>query len=341
MLLEKVASGDRGMPLSRVISDRRPEWWQSLLWAVAFSAVSWAFRALVGPLLLTEAPYEACFPAVLAATVWGGRLGGVATALLSGFLANRAFVSGPHQLDAPHLWSVLIFFVVASFVIILADTMAAAVRREAALRAKMEVIGRELQHRAKNGMTVVIALIQQTGRTATSVDDFQSKLIDRFHALARAQTVLDESSGGPASLKALIDEVLGPFDTGGRITGDMVGSDVGISRDTAVGLCLVLHELATNATKYGALSVPAGSVGLRWTISKRKVSMLWQERGGPLVESPTRTGFGTRLFKRVMPDGSVAVSFEPNGVRADIEFLAQDDASQKSRAVGIDHRANS
>jgi two-component sensor histidine kinase len=231
--------------------------------------------------------------------------------------------------------------ITSAIVIALADTLAAAVRREAALRGQIEVIKGELEHRAKNALTVVIALIQQTGRTATSVDDFQSKLIDRFHALGRAQTVLDESSGGPASLKALIDEVLSPFDTGGRITGEMVGSDVGISRDTAVGLCLVLHELATNATKYGALSVPAGSVGLRWTVGQAKVSMLWQERGGPLVECPTRKGFGTRLFKRVIPDGSVAVSFEPAGVRADIEFLAQDDASQKSRAVGIDHRANS
>jgi two-component sensor histidine kinase len=322
------------MPLRRVIPDKPPNWWQSLAWAVSLSAASWAFRASVAPLLLSNTPYIACFVAVFAATVRGGRLGGGVAALLSGLLANWSFVGGSNRLElsGAHLWSFLIFAMITAFLIVLVDTMAAAVRREAALRVKMEVISRELQHRAKNGMTVVIALIQQTGRTATSVDDFQSKLIDRFHALGRAQTVLDESSGGPASLKALIDEVLSPFDTGGRITGDMVGSDVGISRDTAVGLCLVLHELATNATKYGALSIPAGSVGLRWTISKGKVSMLWQERGGPLVECPTRTGFGTRLFKRVMPDGSVAVSFEPAGVRADIEFSADQSTSQQYKA---------
>jgi two-component sensor histidine kinase len=319
------------MPLRRVIPDQPPIWWQSLLWAVSLSLVSWAFRALVAPLLLSNTPYIACFAAVFAATVRGGRLGGAVSALLTGLLANWSFVGGSNRLElsGPHLWSFLIFALMAAFVIALVDTMTAAVRREAALRERMEVIGRELQHRAKNAMAVVVALIQQTGRHATTIDDFQSKLIDRLHALGRAQTALDESSGGAASLRALIDEVVSPFDVGGRITGDMVGSDVGISRETAVGLCLVLHELATNATKYGALSVPSGSVGLRWTISKGKVSMLWQERGGPPVEHPTRTGFGSRLFKRVMPEGSVNLRFDPVGVRADIEFFADQSTSQR------------
>ena len=262
---------------------------------------------MVAPLLLSNTPYIACFAAVLAATVWGGRLGGAVTALLSGLMANWTFVgrSNRFELSGPHLWSLMVFFLMAAVVIALAETMAAAVRREAALRERLEIIGQEFQHRAKNGMTVVISLIHQTGRSAVSIDDFQSKLIDRFQALGRAQTVLDQSTGKPASLKALIEEVTAPFDVGGRVTGQMVGSDVGISRDTAVGLCLVLHELATNATKYGALSVADGGVSLRWTIHGQKVSMLWQERGGPPVEPPSRSGFGSRLFKRVLNDGKV------------------------------------
>ena len=313
------------MPLRRVIPDRPPVWWQSLFWAVGLSCAAWAFRAMVAPLLLSNAPYIACFPAVLAAAVWGGRLGGAVTALLSGLMANWAFIGRPNRFEVsgPHLWSLLVFFLMTVFVIALADTMAAAVRREAGLRERLEIIGQEFQHRAKNGMTLVVSLIHQTGRSAVSIEDFQSKLIDRFQALGRAQTVLDQNTGKPASLKALIEEVTAPFDVGGRITSQMVGNDVGISRETAVGLCLVLHELATNATKYGALSVPDGGVSLRWTIRDHKVSMLWQERGGPPVVSPTRSGFGSRLFNRVLNNGKVQITYASAGVQADIEFLAE------------------
>lgn len=316
------------MPLRIVIPNRPPVWWQSLLWAVGLSCAAWAFRAMAAPLMLSNAPYIACFAAVLAATLWGGRLGGAVTALLSGLMANWAFVATPNrfELSGPYLWSLLAFYLMAAFVITLGDTMAAAVRREAALREQLEVTSQEFQHRAKNAMTLVVSLIHQTGRNAVSVADFQSKLIDRFQALGRAQTVLDQSAGKPASLTALIEEVTAPFDVGGRVTGNLVGTDVGISRETAIGLGLVLHELATNATKYGALSVPTGSVSLRWTVGKGTVSLLWQEHDGPLVKQPSRSGFGSRVFKRALPDGRVEVSFDPAGIKANVVFTAEQSA---------------
>lgn len=312
------------MPLRKVIPDRRPAWWQSVGWAFVLSGGAWAFRALFAPLLLTNVPYIACFAAVLAATVWGGRLGGALTAVLSGLLANWAFVGRTNRIElgGPYLWSLLVFFLMTAFVIALADTMVAAVRREAALSKRLELVSQKFQHRAKNGMTIVVSLIHQTGRNAANIEDFQSKLIDRFQALGRAQTVLDQNTGKPASLKALIEEVTAPFDVCGRITGDMVGNDVGISRETAIGLCLVFHELATNATKYGALSVPTGVVKLRWTVSQGKVSMLWHERGGPPVSQPSRTGFGSRLFKRILPNGSVELNYCPDGLEAALVFVA-------------------
>jgi two-component sensor histidine kinase len=265
-----------------------------------------------------------CFAAVLAATIWGGVLGGVLATVLCGLLANFT-VGGPaihFSLDRGHLWSLIAFFLMSAIVVVLADTITAATRREAALKGRLEVITRELQHRARNGITLAIALIQQTGKNVSSVEDFQTKIIERFQALARVQGLLNENTGERSSMTALVKLVLSPFDVDERITRRVVGSDVMVTAETAVALSLILNELATNAMKYGALSAPDGAVDLRWTTVGDTVKIQWKESGGPPVAPPGKLGFGSRLFRNALSQGKVDLHYEPDGVRCEIEFPA-------------------
>lgn len=312
------------MEIRAIIPRQSLAWPTSVLLGAGLAVLALALRALLMPVLLSDTPYVTCFAAVLAATLWGGRIGGFACVAVSGFGANW-MIPGAHAalaLAPAHLAGLATFFLMATVMVVIVEAVTAASRRETALNAKLELMARELEHRAKNGLTVMQALIQQTGRHASGVEDFQAKLLDRLHALARAQGLVDRLAGTPAPLRSLVGEILGPFDLGGRITGSMAGDDVPVGGGTLLSLTLALHELATNATKYGALSTPDGKVSLSWTHSGGVVGMVWAESGGPPVATPSREGFGSRLFRTLFSPGKVEQHFEPGGVRCTLEFPA-------------------
>lgn len=199
-------------------------------------------------------------------------------------------------------------------------------QREAELQ--RDDLMRELSHRMKNQLAMVQAIASQTFRTAKTLEEGREAISARLAALARAQDILTSTHWNAAEISLIVDEALRPHRSGeGRITAS--GPALQLSSDQGLGLSLVIHELATNAVKYGSLSVEEGSVAIDWDLSAEGVfSFHWQESGGPIVEIPTRTGFGSRLIERIVApyfDGTGKLHFEPAGVRFElVGTLGQD-----------------
>ncbi|MDB5447265.1 MAG: sensor histidine kinase [Phenylobacterium sp.] len=181
---------------------------------------------------------------------------------------------------------------------------------------------RELAHRGKNALSVLMAMVKHAARNARSADELAVVLLDRLGAMAESQDLATASEHGSLPLSQLIARVLGPFDLKRfAVAPDLDG--LMISGDTATGLALLLHELATNAMKYGALSAVGGRVSLRrLPAGGARAAMEWREIGGPPVTAPTRQGFGTRLVAAVLQGqgGKVEPSFAAEGFSARIEI---------------------
>jgi PAS domain S-box-containing protein len=179
----------------------------------------------------------------------------------------------------------------------------------------------ELAHRAKNGIAVVMAIVQQTARSADTLEGFEELLMARLQSMATAQDLVTATGGRPVQLSDVVAQTMAPFGLG-RF--DMAGLDgVMVVGEIAVGLGLLLHEMATNAVKYGALSNAKGRVRIaRSDSGPGRVALNWREHGGPEVKLSNRQGFGTRLLQSALRNygAEVAFRFEPQGFEATVAF---------------------
>jgi PAS domain S-box-containing protein len=164
--------------------------------------------------------------------------------------------------------------------------------RKAAEERQQVLVG-ELDHRAKNLLAVVQSVLHLT--RATSTADFVAAVEGRIKALSRTHGLLSESRWRGVELGRLVAEELAPFRRPGRQI-DALGPIISLRPGSAQSLALALHELVTNAAKYGALSVPEGGLTLTWTVEEGKLVLRWTESGGPPVAPPTRRGFGTKVI---------------------------------------------
>lgn len=175
----------------------------------------------------------------------------------------------------------------------------------------------ELSHRLKNAFSMVQSVISQTLRQAYSVQGVREILSGRVRALADAQDILTKSVIGEMQIEEVVLAALLPHQTGeGRFS--VSGPDAVINGRQGLGLSLALHELCTNATKYGALSNGEGQVDIRWDVQAGGTFTLdWTESGGPQVKKPERSGFGSVLIEKVVAtyfEGSATLDFDPSGV---------------------------
>ena len=192
------------------------------------------------------------------------------------------------------------------------------VERTAELTAALErqaILAREVDHRAKNALAVVQSILHLT--RAENVRGYVASVEGRIHALSRAHDLLSQSRWEGANLSRLIEEELAPYRTqdDGRIVAH--GPAVVLQPAVAQTLALALHELATNAAKYGALSVPAGRVRVEWDLTQASLSLTWAESGGPAVARPAAQGFGTKLIRLSMQgqlNGKVDFDWRPSGL---------------------------
>lgn len=202
------------------------------------------------------------------------------------------------------------------------------------LELHQQLLLNELTHRVKNMLAVVQVIARQTLRSTKSHEEFVQRFQGRLSALAAAHGLLFESAWTGADLAALAREQFKPYLSGNSKQLHMEGPPVVLPPSLATPFSLVLHELATNAAKYGALSGSAGKVALSWTVNSAAqppvLKFVWQERGGPRVKQPTSTGFGSLLLDRGIPNARVTRKFRSRGVVCTIELPlapATDDAA--------------
>lgn len=171
----------------------------------------------------------------------------------------------------------------------------------------------ELNHRIKNTLANVQAIARQTLRSASDLTDFGARFSGRLQALARAHSILSNVTWSSASL----DEILGDQIRAGTLDGDRLhrsGPAVALSPENTLHLALVLHELGTNAAKYGALSRPEGEVHLQWRIDGGALELVWRETGGPAVTPPAAQGFGSTLIGSGIGGNRAQAEWNPQGV---------------------------
>lgn len=188
-----------------------------------------------------------------------------------------------------------------------------------ALDQQRKLIASEMAHRFKNIMAVVNAVISLTARSVSSVTEFRSVLEGRLRSISQTQDALL----GPwkdVQLTELVELELAPFRNGSGARISLRGPPLTIPTQQAVSMSLVLHELVTNAVKYGSLSNTEGSVQLDWTVEDdgdaRYLLLDWIESGGPPVETPVRRGFGSDLIARCFGPSSSVVKYDPAGLAA-------------------------
>ena len=189
----------------------------------------------------------------------------------------------------------------------------------------------ELNHRVKNMLTVVISLATQTLRRSGTLEEFSGVFLGRVHALTAAYALLSRESWSSVLLEEIIAEELRPYMAGDRTNVRIKGPPVPLEPRGALALGMAIHELATNAVKYGALSVPDGNVAVTWNIERtdtgQHLVLEWVEQDGPAVTQPTSRGFGSALIERALNHDMSAqakIEFLPNGVRAHVRAPIRD-----------------
>ena len=183
---------------------------------------------------------------------------------------------------------------------------------------RLNLMVRELNHRVMNILSLVQSLAVRTKQAATSVEDYAKTLEQRIIALAGAHNLLtlDELSG--ARMHDLVEQELRPYMKDLHVTGSD-GPDVHFRHDAAPVIVLVIHELTSNAVKHGALSVEGGKVAVNWKYLDNGLEIRWQETNGPIVQTPSRDGFGRSIIESAIPyelNGKAVLGFEPSGIEA-------------------------
>jgi PAS domain S-box-containing protein len=200
-----------------------------------------------------------------------------------------------------------------------------AVTRDISQRKKAEehqrLLINELNHRVKNTLAIVQGLAQQSFKGHQVPESVRRAFDGRLAALSAAHNILTDRNWEAASLVQIVEDTVSPH----RVKEERIvaeGPDILIPPKTAVSLALALHELATNAAKYGALSVAAGRIEIRWRHEDGQLRLVWRESGGPEVEPPTTRGFGTRMIERGLAadlGGAVKIDFRRDGVVCTID----------------------
>ena len=201
------------------------------------------------------------------------------------------------------------------------DTVVETTAKVAAER-NARILNQELAHRLQNTTAMITAIADRTFRTGNSTEEMRTTLIQRIGALGRAQSLLSDFGWTGAAIRDVIQAALKPHSTHeGQIS--MRGPQLQLSPQHALLLSLAVHELATNATKYGALSVATGQIEIRWETDDLDdvFRLTWVELRGPAVRSPERRGFGSRLQEEVIAAefrGKVHIKYAPEGLQYEL-----------------------
>jgi PAS domain S-box-containing protein len=190
---------------------------------------------------------------------------------------------------------------------------------------RQQRILQESEHRVKNMLTVVAAIAQQTARASSDIASFTESFSGRLQSLARAHQLLVGKVWSDIAFSALAEQVLGDDVANGRAR--FGGPEVLLGPRQLMGLSMILHELYTNAVKYGALCAEGGRVELDWDINEGQVSVVWSEFGGTCPSELPSSGFGQRMIALTVQSdlkGTIERDWRPEGLRAEIRFPLKD-----------------
>ncbi|MEM1272261.1 MAG: HWE histidine kinase domain-containing protein [Pseudomonadota bacterium] len=210
-------------------------------------------------------------------------------------------------------------------------------------RKRLGLMVRELNHRVRNILALVQSLSHYSRLDARSVEAYANSLEQRILALAGAHNLLTETGQTAIELRGLVAAELEPFSGMDRL--HFGGPDLMLQGDAASIVALLLHELASNAAKYGAFSVDTGTISVTWQAERGGVELIWQEKGGPEVHPPAHAGFGMAIIREAIPhefNGLAQTTFDPDGFKgafwipgSALGHLAEDDdAGALAEAVG-------
>ncbi len=201
------------------------------------------------------------------------------------------------------------------------------------LEEKNALLARELQHRVRNILAIAQAVARMSFPDAPPAQ--RRKMEERLAAVGEAVKLLQDRSWKEAELRGVIEEIGRNTGVSERIAAD--GPDVAVDFDDAMGLSLALHELCTNALKYGALSRPGGTVSLSWGSDPQEPDMVrvrWKESGGPPVVPPSRTGFGTLLIRRAVAGRTgVQLDYAPDGLACELRMRRAGEPSEPATRI--------
>jgi two-component sensor histidine kinase len=182
---------------------------------------------------------------------------------------------------------------------------------------------RELNHRVKNTLANVLSIVALTRRRSTSLDDFAESLTGRIRALSATHDLLSHSDWNNASILDIVHSELAPYLAADDSQIEMAGPDISLAPNDALSLGLAIHELATNAAKYGALSTAEGRIAITWRpISPEVAELNWRETGGPQVVAPEKRGFGRDLLEKIVAhelQSKVELQFHAEGVECTLQ----------------------
>jgi PAS domain S-box-containing protein len=192
-------------------------------------------------------------------------------------------------------------------------TMDITERKEAEER--QALLAREVDHRAKNAMAIVQSIVRLT--KANSISEYGNVIEGRIKALSRAHALLSDTRWQGAEMAKLVEEELAPYRSGHADRIRITGPKVVLEPTTAQTLALALHELSTNAVKYGSLSQASGRLELDWDVLPKEIVVTWRESGGPAVQKPSQSGFGAKIITSSIErqlEGKVSFDWRPEGL---------------------------
>lgn len=294
--------------ITRLMAPRRPAV------IVASLAVALAFATLARWLIdqgRGGAPFAFYFPIVLVASLAFGWRWSIVAILASGVCASLFFIEPFMALRVTDIPVALPFLLSCAGIAYFGDRFRHAIQEAEDRAEKLDRFNRELHHRATN-LAAVLRVLMSRARKADDAAEGLAVLEGRVNALFSSSQLLGFGTRPTCNLAELVRILLAPFDLAQF---DIAGPECSICESAAVPLAMALHELATNATKYGALSVPAGRVCLDWTMqAEGAVTLSWREENGPAVAPPVRAGLGSRLLRPFGGLRRVEVEYPPRGV---------------------------
>lgn len=302
-------------------------WRYSLVISAVLVGMSTLLRALTDQFLVGDGTYITFYWAVTLSAFLGG-LPAAAAALVASDLIGWAFFAETHETFFPRDASDPVQLLVFNLSALVEAGFALMFRRALLkLRARdreLTLVAAELNHRVKNNLAIITSLARQTAKFAKDIPDFLCKFTARVQALSKCNEIITRKHWGDVPLSEIVTTALRPMAGVDRVAVHGAPDDLEVAPRAAVSLSLVVHELATNAAKYGALSAEGGRLEIEWRRLDAAHGLLdWSEVTTTPTGPPSATGFGTVLIQRLARcdlGGDAQIDYGPNGVHAVIRF---------------------